>query len=295
MKGKTRLLELTITSVQMASERLTELLVIGSDVTERSALEIQLLQAQKLGSIGQLAAGIAHEINSPTQYIGDNLRFLKDAFQGLKSLLANYGRLLVAAKSDTLSGEAVQEVATAVEHTDVDYLLDQFPQAIDQALEGVEGIVRLVGAMQELAHPGKRIKTPLDLNRAIESTITMARNVWKYVADMETNYDSSLPMISCLPGEFNQVNLIVNADAIGDVVGEGNVGKGKIKVQTQNCGEWAEIRIRDTGSGIAAKVRGLIFDPFFTTKEVGKGTGQGLAISRSVVVDKHGGSIQFET
>jgi len=298
MNGKTRLLELTITSVHMDAERLTELLVIGSDVTERSALEVQLLQAQKLGSIGQLAAGIAHEINSPTQYIGDNVRFLKDAFQDLKSLLANYDRLLVAAKSDTVSSEVVQKVSAAVEHTDVDYLLDQFPKAIDQALEGVDGIARLVGAMKEFSHPGKKEKTQVDLNRAIESTITVARNEWKYVADMETNYDSSLPMVSCLPGEFNQVilNLIVNAaHAIGDVVGEGNAGKGKIKVQTQNCGEWAEIRIQDTGSGIPAKVRGLIFDPFFTTKEVGKGTGQGLAIARSVVVDKHGGSIHFET
>jgi signal transduction histidine kinase len=259
---------------------------------------VQLLHAQKLESIGQLAAGIAHEINSPTQYIGDNVRFLKDAFQDLKSLLANYARLLAAAKSNTLSGEAVQEVSAAVEHADVDYLLEQIPKAIEQTLEGVDGIAKLVGAMKEFSHPGKKEKTQLDLNRAIESTITVARNEWKYVADMETDYDSTLPMISCLPGEFNQVilNLIVNAaHAIADVVGEGSSGKGRIKVQTQNCQEWAEIRIQDTGSGIPAKVRARIFDPFFTTKEIGKGTGQGLAIARSVVVDKHGGTIHFET
>jgi PAS domain S-box-containing protein len=298
MNGETRLLEFTITSVHMDAEHLTELLVIGSDVTELSALEVQLLHAQKLESIGQLAAGIAHEINSPTQYIGDNVRFLKDAFQDLKSLLANYARLLAAAKSNTLSGEAVQEASAAVEHADVDYLLEQIPKAIEQTLEGVDGIAKLVGAMKEFSHPGKKEKTQLDLNRAIESTITVARNEWKYVADMETDYDSTLPMISCLPGEFNQVilNLIVNAaHAIADVVGEGSSGKGRIKVQTQNCQEWAEIRIQDTGSGIPAKVRARIFDPFFTTKEIGKGTGQGLAIARSVVVDKHGGTIHFET
>jgi signal transduction histidine kinase len=153
--------------------------------------------------------------------------------------------------------------------------------------------------MKEFSHPGVKEKVPLDLNHAIESTITVARNEWKYVADLETEYDSSLPAISCLPGEFNQVilNLIVNAaHAIGDLgANNGTSEKGKIKVQTKNCPEWVEIRIQDTGSGIPENVRTRVFDPFFTTKEIGKGTGQGLAIARSVVVDKHGGSIHFET
>jgi signal transduction histidine kinase len=136
------------------------------------------------------------------------------------------------------------------------------------------------------------------LNHAINSTITVARNEWKYVAEMETEFDSSLPLVSCLPGEFNQVilNLIVNAaHAIADVVKKGGPEKGKIKVQTINYPEWAEIRIQDTGTGIPQKVQSRVFDPFFTTKVIGKGTGQGLAIARSVIVDKHGGSIQFET
>jgi signal transduction histidine kinase len=152
--------------------------------------------------------------------------------------------------------------------------------------------------MKEFYHPDRKEKILLDINRAIEGTITVARNEWKYVADLETDYDSSLPMIACLPGEFNQVilNLIVNAaHAIAEVGETRGPGKGKIKVQTKNCKEWAEIRIEDTGSGIPEKVRPRIFDPFFTTKEIGKGTGQGLAIARSVVVDKHGGSVHFET
>jgi nitrogen-specific signal transduction histidine kinase len=165
------------------------------DVTERKQLQEQLLQAQKLESVGALAAGIAHEINSPTQYIGDNVRFLKDAFLDLKSLLANYERLLSAAKNNALSGETVQEVWEAVECIDTGYLLDEIPKAIDQTLEGVTRVSTIVGAMKEFSHPDIKEKVPLDLNRAISSTITVARNEWKYVAEMETEFDPSLPPV----------------------------------------------------------------------------------------------------
>jgi PAS domain S-box-containing protein len=269
-----------------------------SDITESKLLRGQLLQAQKLESVGQLAAGIAHEINTPMQYIGDNVRFLKDAFQDLRNLLANYERLLAAAQADTLSRETVQEVTAAVERADAAYLLEEIPKGIEQTVEGITRVSTLVSAMKEFSHPGTKERIPLDLNHAIESTITVARNEWKYVADLETEFDPSLPLLSCLPGEFNQVilNLIVNAaHAIADVVGKEGSEKGRIKVQTLNCGEWVEIRIQDTGSGIPEMARARIFDPFFTTKEIGKGTGQGLAIARSVIVDKHDGTIHFET
>lgn len=295
--GETRLLGLTITSITMADENLTELLVIGSDITARSTLEDQLRQAQKLESVGQLAAGIAHEINTPTQYIGDNVLFLKGAFQDLKSLLMNYERLLTAAKSNTPS-ETEPGAVTTVDPTDAAYLLDEIPKAIEQTLEGVSRVSTLVNAMKEFSHPGTKEKILLDLNHAIESTITVARNEWKYVAEMETDLDPSLPLISCQPGEFNQVilNLIVNAaHAISDIVGKNSSKKGTIKVQTRNYPECAEIRIQDSGGGIPEKARARVFDPFFTTKEIGKGTGQGLAIARSVVVDKHNGTIHFET
>jgi signal transduction histidine kinase len=268
------------------------------DITERKHLREQLLQAQKLESVGQLAAGIAHEINTPTQYIGDNVRFLKDAFLDLKGLLENYDKLLSAAKDNTLSCKAIQEVAVAVKGVDTGYLMEEIPKAIDQTLEGITRVSTIVSAMKEFSHPDTKEKIPLDLNHAINSTITVARNEWKYVADLETEFDPSLPLISCLPGEFNQVilNLIVNAShAISDVVKKGGPEMGKIKVQTRNCPEWAEILIQDTGTGIPEKARSRIFDPFFTTKAIGKGTGQGLAIARSVIVDKHGGSIHFET
>jgi signal transduction histidine kinase len=205
---------------------------------------------------------------------------------------------LAAAKGNVLCGETVQAVSAAVADADLGYLLEEIPRAIEQTLEGVTRVSTLVGAMKDFSHPDAKEKIELDLNRAIESTLTMARNEWKYVADMETDYDASLPMVSCLPGEFSQaiLILIINAaHAIADVIGKGGPQKGKIKVQTRNCPEWDEVRIQDTGSGIPANIRARIFDPFFTTKEIGKGTGQGLAIARSVIVDKHGGTVHFET
>ncbi len=289
---------LGLKAIHLHRESSTGILIVGADITKRMALEEQLRQAQKLESIGQLAAGIAHEINTPTQYIGDNVRFLKDSFADLKLLFSQYGRLLAAAKGPEFFSETVGEVSAAVDKADLGYLLKEIPKAIDETLEGVNRVATLVGAMKDFSHPGTKEKVDLDLNRAIDSTITVARNEWKYVADLETDYDPSLPKVSCLPGEFNQVILIliVNAaHAIADVIGESGSEKGKIKVQTRHCPEWDEVRIQDTGPGIPESIQARIFDPFFTTKEIGKGTGQGLAIARSVIVNKHGGTIHFET
>jgi two-component system, NtrC family, sensor kinase len=268
------------------------------DITERRELRDQLLQAQKLESVGQLAAGIAHEINTPTQYIGDNVRFLKKAFVSLSGLMALYGRLWDETGRGTVTSTSKQEIAAALQKIKVEFLLAEIPKAIDDGLEGIKRVSSLVGAMKEFSHPGTKEKVPLDLNHAIQSTITVAQNEWKYVADVETELEPTLPHVSCLPGEFNQVilNLIVNAaHAIGDRARERNGEKGKIRVQTARCDTGVEIRIADTGVGIPLDVRAKIFDPFFTTKEIGKGTGQGLAIARSVIVDKHRGSIDFET
>jgi PAS domain S-box-containing protein len=271
------------------------------DVTERKLLRDQLFQAQKLESVGQLAAGIAHEINTPTQYIGDNVRFLKDSFEDLTTLLAAYGDLLQLATAHTLTpaaiAAAVSAAVSAAGRTDLPYLLREVPKALDQTLEGIARVANIVGAMKEFSHPGTKEKIPLDLNHAIQSTLTVARSEWKYVAEMDTLFDPSLPRISCQPGEFNQVilNLVVNAaHAIADVV-QSTGSLGKISVTTRDCKSWIEIRVGDTGGGIPTHLRTRIFDPFFTTKAIGKGTGQGLAIARSVIVDRHGGSIDFET
>jgi PAS domain S-box-containing protein len=268
------------------------------DITERRNLTEQLLQAQKLESVGQLAAGIAHEINTPVQYIGDNVRFLRDSFDSLVALNGTYAELLARACDQTLNPELLQKVSAAVKEADVEYILEEIPKAFTQTLEGVSRVAGLVGAMKEFSHPGTGEKVPLDLNRAIENTITVTRNEWKYLAEMKLSLDAGLPLVSCLPGAFNQVivNLIVNAvHAIADAVHAGDVAKGLISIQTRSLGENVEIRIQDNGGGIPEAIRTRIFDPFFTTKEIGKGTGQGLAIARSVVVDKHQGSIDIET
>jgi PAS domain S-box-containing protein len=268
------------------------------DITERRVLRDQLLQAQKLESVGQLAAGIAHEINTPTQYIGDNVRFLKTTFGNLTNLLNIYDGLWKETLSDTVTPALRQEMSSALRKIDVKFLTAEIPRAIDDTLEGIKRVSTLVSAMKEFSHPGTKEKVPLDLNHAIQSTITVAQNEWKYVADVETRFETTLPAVSCLPGEFNQVilNLIVNAaHAIGDRAKEGNEKKGRITVETGRCPTGVEIRIGDTGRGIPLDVREKIFDPFFTTKEIGKGTGQGLAIARSIIVDKHEGSIHFES
>lgn len=266
------------------------------DITHRKALESQLVQAQKLESIGQLAAGIAHEINTPTQFIGDNLRFLSDAFTELQPLWDACMSEHVACDASTrIPLECAVEGA---DFADIRYLVNEVPMAISQSLEGVERVAKIVRSMKEFSHPGNEEKQAIDLNRAIESTLTVCRNEWKYVADVVTDFDPELPAVTCLPGECNQVllNLIINAShAIADVPGDNASQKGTITVSTRKLNDSVEIRVADTGTGIPKEVRSRVFDPFFTTKEVGRGTGQGLAIARSVVVEKHGGSLTFET
>jgi PAS domain S-box-containing protein len=296
--GKEGFLEVTFTPFDGAGERPAGMLLSGSDITERRILESQLVQAQKLESIGQLAAGIAHEINTPAQYVGDNIRFLQDSYGDLERIHDLYNELIGRVKSDGLVEDLVQRIEKAAEEVDFEYVKEEAPKAIRQSLEGMERISRIVLAMKEFSHPGGDDKKEIDLNKAIESTITVARNEWKYVAEMETDLDQSLPHVACLPGEFNQavLNMIINAaHAIAEKNGNGDGQKGKISVSTRAMGDFVEIRIGDTGMGIPENIRSKVFDPFFTTKEVGKGTGQGLAISRSVIVDKHGGTIDFET
>ncbi len=273
-------------------------LLLGEEITERRILEMQLVQAQKLEAIGQLAAGIAHEINTPIQYVGDNTRFLQESFFEITALFDQYRGILEAAKVGGVRADQLVELASVEAATDWDYLSKEIPRAIYESLGGIARVAEIVRAMREFSHPDIVEKVATDLNRAIENTITVTRNEWKYVAEVQTELDPDLPRVPCLPGEFNQVilNLLVNAaQAIADVVGDGSNGKGTIAVTTRRTGSWAEIHIRDTGTGIPEKARGRIFDPFFTTKEVGKGTGQGLAIAYNVIVEKHGGTITFET
>jgi PAS domain S-box-containing protein len=281
--------DVSLSPVRDAHGTLTHWISVRHDVTEQHQLESQLQQARKLESIGQLAAGIAHEINTPTQYVGDNIRFVQEAFTELNALLG---------KLSALSGGAVsaETLAQALASADLEFLREEVPKALEQSADGCQRISGIVKAMKDFSHPGQD-KTPVDLNRAIASTVTVASNEWKYVAEMQTDFDAQLPPVVCLPGEFNQVilNMLVNAaHAITDVVGDGG-GKGTITVTTRQVDGFAEIRISDTGTGIPPEIREKIFDPFFTTKQVGKGTGQGLAIAHDVIVNKHGGTIAIES
>ena len=294
---KQRLVRL-VPSVRRALQEAEALQELKQAEVERHLMEVQLRQAQKLESIGQLAAGIAHEINTPTQYIGDNTRFVQDAFGDLGKLLEQYEKLLQAVKEETVTPALVAEVESAAAAADVKYLSEEIPKAVQQTLQGVERVTKIVRAMKDFSHPGGEEKTQVDINKAIESTITVARNEWKYVAELATEFDPALPLVLCLPVEFNQVvlNLVVNAaHAIADTPAVQQGGKGLITVSTRRDGEWVELRVSDTGTGIPEHARGKLFDPFFTTKPVGKGTGQGLFIAHNVVVERHGGTIRFET
>jgi two-component system NtrC family sensor kinase len=252
----------------------------------------ELAQAQKLESIGQLAAGIAHEINTPTQYIGDHLYYLQEAVGDVLGILK---RLVPAAGAKPSMSTA--EISALLEAADVSSLIEQAPKSIRQALGGVQRISTIVLAMKEFSHPATE-RTLYDLNHAIASTITIASNEWKRVAELQSNFDPELPPVPVMPSAFNQVilNILVNAaHAIGARIVEMPQTQGIIRVSTLKLPEWAEIRIEDNGCGIPEKIRNRIFDPFFTTKPVGQGTGQGLAIAHDVIVHKHHGTIGVES
>ncbi|TWT50562.1 Sensor protein ZraS [Rubripirellula amarantea] len=268
------------------------------NASDLEKLNQRLAQAQKLESIGELAAGIAHEINTPIQYVGDNTRFVQEACGDLEAVLKTCQSLLVAVDTGINVDEATDKLRSAMGDADIDYLIEEIPSAISQTLEGVDRVANIVRAMKEFAHPGVSEMTLTDLAHAIGNTVMVARNEWKYVAELVTDFDPNMPLVPCLPGELNQVllNMIVNAaHAIGDTLGETPDAKGTITISTKSQPHHAEIRITDTGSGIPEDHLERIFTPFFTTKGAGKGTGQGLAIAQSVIVEKHGGSIDVES
>jgi two-component system, NtrC family, sensor kinase len=273
-------------------------MIIGADITERKLLEAQLAQAQKMEAIGHLASGIAHEISTPAQFVGDNTHFLREAFTDLRQILGCFQSLAAAARTGSPVTQPLNAVDAAMHDLDLDYLEGEVPLAIDHILDGVGRISKIVRSMKFFAHPGGLEKTPLDLNEAIESTIIISRNEWKYVAEVETDLDSAMPPVPGQRGEINQVilNMMTNAaHAIAEKDGKSPAVKGRIHIATRYRDGWAEIRIQDTGAGIPDAIRHQVFDLFFTTKEEGIGSGQGLAIAHSVIVDNHGGHLTFES
>ncbi|MDL5366220.1 ATP-binding protein [Xanthomonas sp. NCPPB 2654] len=260
--------------------------------------QVALLQAQKMESIGQLAAGIAHEINTPAQYVSDNLAFVCKAKQVLDHVFDMTFGIVDAARAQGVAPELVAALDAQVKSSKFQYLRKQTPEALQQSLEGVERITKIVGAMKRFSHPSAGEKEPVDLRELVATTITVARNEWKYVAEIETDFADDVPLVPCLRDEIGQVllNLVVNAaHAIGDTLVPGEREQGRIRIVLRRAGDsHVDLCVGDDGPGIPEAIRTKVFDPFFTTKPVGKGTGQGLAIAYSTVVEKHQGRIFFE-
>jgi signal transduction histidine kinase len=291
---RNRVVSITVNPTQAEGGR--GFAIIGSDVTERQLLEMQLHQAQKLESVGTLAAGIAHEINTPMQFVSDNLRFVSQSVTPLTAVLQLIPEIVDGSRSGTVPPDLVARLDLATAGVDVAFLADELPAALGEMQEGVLRVTTIVRAMKDFSHPGNQGRQSADLNKAISTTLSVARNEYKYHADVETDF-GEIPLADCYVADLNQVflNLLVNAaHAIKDVVGDGG-GRGTIRISTRLDGDTIEIRVSDTGAGIPEHVRDKIFDQFFTTKAVGKGTGLGLAIARAVVIDKHKGSIRFES
>jgi PAS domain S-box-containing protein len=260
---------------------------------ERDRMELELRLSQKLEAVGQLAAGIAHEVNTPIQFVGDTVVFLRDGVADLLRLVESY-REAIAGLGPDVSGMIAAEMGEAEERADVEYLAKRMPHACERAVDGIRRVATLVQAMRAFGHPGGGEAEPASLNDAITNTVEVSRNEWKYVAEVELEL-GELPPVVCHLGDLNQVflNLVVNAAHAIEAATP--VGKGTIRIRTSVEGDDAVVTLSDTGCGIPKGICERIFDPFFTTKDVGKGTGQGLALARSIVVDKHGGSLTFES
>ncbi|MCR9207394.1 MAG: PAS domain S-box protein [bacterium] len=268
----------------------------ASDMTVYKKLENKLLQAQKLESIGQLAAGIAHEINTPMQCIGGNIDFLQEHSDRLLTVADTFRGLLEMSPGDR--EDRLENVAKILETNRFDFIRSQFPMAIEETSTAAKRVVEIVRAMRVMSHPGSQAKSDTDINTLIRDSSILSRNRWKCVAEVELSLDNGLPTIDALPAELSQVflNLIINAaDAIGEVTDDGSSGLGKIDVKTRFDEQNVYIEIRDNGPGMSDEVKAKAFEPFFTTKEVGKGTGQGLSITYDVVTKLHGGTVEIQS
>ncbi|MBU1558150.1 PAS domain S-box protein, partial [Patescibacteria group bacterium] len=265
------------------------------DITEKESLERQLAYAQKLESIGLLAAGVAHEINTPIMYVSGNMDFLKGAFEGMSQLIEKQKELHIAVGKNQDTTFLLSDIEKTREAVKLDVLLEEIPQTIADIKEGLDRVSLIVQAMKKFSHPGMGTIKPTDVNEAVENIITITSNEWKHTSKLVRDFAKGLPLIECVPGDFNQVilNLLVNAAHANSYMVKEN-GRGTITVSTALTGEFVEICISDTGTGIPVKNESKIFDPFFTTKEVGKGTGQGLSMVYTIMKN-HGGTITFSS
>jgi two-component system, NtrC family, sensor kinase len=267
-----------------------------TDISHRKQLEQQLAQAQKLESVGQLAAGVAHEINTPMQCVFGNVEFLNNSFEKMMSVSDHVVALLE--KNDLDWRQERQVIERLRVKCRFDYLSQQIPMAIQEAAEASTKVIAIIRAMKIMSHPGSVAKTPTDIHDMLLNAAMITASRWKYVAEMEYEFDPQLHEVDILPAEMTQVfiNMIVNAgDAISEKTGKEPTELGKIKIKTGVEKDLVEISFSDTGAGMSDAVRKRIFDPFFTTKEVGRGTGQGLSIAHNVIVNLHSGSIDVQS
>ena len=282
LSGTNRVILTSKVPLHDANGNVTGLVGTGFDITERKAAEERMASSDRLESIGRLAAGVAHEINTPVQYLNDSLSFIRE---GVGELLAYI---------DKLHAALPQEAPKPEGDDDIDYLREELPPALTRVADGLARIAEIVRSMKHFSHVDQREMSEVDINTSIANTLVIARSEYRDCADLETDY-GPLPPVICHGGQINQVvlNLVVNsADAIADYVKQ-HGGRGRITVRTALEGDHVLITIADTGGGIPEGIQARIFDPFFTTKEVGRGTGQGLSIVRNTVVKGHGGQLDF--
>ncbi len=260
---------------------------VMDDISETKALQAQLVQAQKLEAIGQLASGVAHEINTPIQYIGDNLSALHD---NVADIIA-YQQAL----HDLADQSLKPQLDALADQYDLAFILEDSPKAIQQAQEGVERVAEIVKAMKTFSHIEQgQNKQAVNLHEALTSALTISRNSYKYIADIETDFSSDVGIVECYANELNQVflNLIINA---AHAIEEKQAGMGLIRIVTRKLDGMVEILVQDNGAGIPEEIQEKVFNLFFSTKAVGKGTGQGLSLSHSIIVEKHQGKLFFES
>jgi len=297
-----RLLGLTVNPVPGPAGATPGVLLLGQDLAEIKARELKAVHERRMQAIGRLAAGIAHEINTPIQYVGYNAGFLDEAFTDILALLAASARLADAAEA--LGGAGGGDLAAAVRQVreleaavDIAYLREEIPAAIANTRKGIRQVSEIVSAMRQMSHPGTGGSLFFDVNASLRDIVTITRNAWKHVADVQLDLAPDLPLVYGLPHEVSQVflNVILNAaQAVEERVSREPWTRGRIAIATSLAAQGVVVTVSDNGTGIDPAVQGRIFDPFFTTKAVGKGTGQGLAIGHAIMV-RHGGGIDFTT
>ena len=269
--------------------------ILVRDLTRRRQIEAQLQQARKMESVGSMAAGIAHEINTPIQYIGNNIEFLQGAFDDLSVLLDLFAQLVEAVKLGSPPPGLIEEIDTQAELADLAFLRKEFPGSIEDSLEGIGRVADIVRSMKAFAQPAAEAKAAVDVNKAIDNSVNVSGGLTRHISAIELDLDFSVQPVWAIESQLNQVIVHVLANAVEAIGSTANPSEGKVRIETTQLPDCVQIAIKDNGLGIPLENQERVFDPFFTTKEVGQGTGQGLAFVYDTIVRKHGGSVRIES